>query len=530
MNRFTILNISDLHIKGESSKQEVMLKNFAEDLCVYTSENTKWAPDYIVLPGDIIDKSNKNFEHARVLLSDICKTLEVSLGHIILVPGNHDKPSSKTQNFIGKIFPKRRAAKKYSKFVERFLEFEKEQDSNKIKGKMNCFLKDHSNFNAFNTFHEKLSFLDEDKDYTYIPFQPFKGTCLEYVTGIKAFDDTSHKICFLNLNTEWVYQQGQGDKKHTAGGNIVQQLCEKIQEKYHDYTIITLMHRAPYGLSWYNTNQVYYNNEVSLKYIEKCSHIIISGHEHSARTEVPDMLKNQIQHFKLGAPLNEGENFKCSASLIRVDNISHTVELLNGQKDYDEEKKRYVWTFSVNKIIHPLKEKYTKHNWEKPIEHRHSGKVVNLRVQNVRGDVVERKIKKYFDLKDNWHGNFELLICEVIVTDGRCDYSRFMSDIEGIIHSIEEQRKMIHLVLYYQVHPIGDWRVEDEIFSNFVNKVGLWSLRFKGDNNSSDNAYVESDKEKTIINEFNMYKMRGDIVVSVFSVEKPTEDDLKCLS
>jgi len=102
-SQITILNLSDLHINWTDAEYEVFerrkeaIKNLPKELLAFYNkkEQAKWNPDYIVMPGDIIDGKTKNpeksYEAAQYILEEYLSTFGLKEERIIAVPGNHDR-------------------------------------------------------------------------------------------------------------------------------------------------------------------------------------------------------------------------------------------------------------------------------------------------------------------------------------------------------------------------------------------------------------------------------------------------------
>ncbi len=96
MNDFTILHLSDLHINTAGKALSLLLENLLKDI---ESEMKFSEHILIVVTGDIINQANyKNSESAVEFFRRLKHILGDKVGHLYIVPGNHDK----VRNFMDK--------------------------------------------------------------------------------------------------------------------------------------------------------------------------------------------------------------------------------------------------------------------------------------------------------------------------------------------------------------------------------------------------------------------------------------------
>lgn len=394
----TILNLSDLHINAKGENGNDMEAIFEKSMDAYYSyiynsekiEHIKWHPNYIVMPGDIVDgrteQQDESFTKAEGIIEKLLVRFKLLNQALILAPGNHDKRniSDKEMNNEGKLGYQKRRYKGIKDNFEEFCSPHKTQITEVE------FMKFHEkDFGLFADFNRKFV---EGANYCCYP--KFKDSQLKYVSGVKFF--TEHKVCFLCLNTEWLYTRSKIERD--AGGHlcrpIVKYLCDVLSKpEYADYTIVTLMHRKPDDLSWEAKNQADERTYDPLLLLEQCSDVIISGHDHAIRTNRPDMIKNYIQHFKLGSPscpTAENERFPYSISAINLDPINLTLELLVGT--YNKENQ---WEFKTDGLF-PLRDKYKSRTNHKKDIRCGTNDLIHLKAPSAHEEDVERVIRNYF--------------------------------------------------------------------------------------------------------------------------------------
>lgn len=427
----TILNLSDLHINADGENGNYMTTIFRKSMDAYFSyiygpeevKHIRWQPDYIVMPGDIVDSrtedQGKSFEKAGEVVRELLlERFNLLKQAVILTPGNHDKrniPEKEMDNDDKLDNQKTR----YKGIKDNFKEFCSPRNTPKAETE---FIKYHEeDFKLFTDFNK--SFVDKS-NYFYYP--KLQDSSLKYVSGLKVFPE--HKVCFLCLNTEWLYTRSKIERD--AGGHlcspIAKYLCDVLSKsEYADYTVVTLMHRKPDDLSWETKNQADERTYDPLLLIEQCSDVIISGHDHAIRTNRPDMIKNYIQHFKLGSPscpTAENERFPYSVSAINLDPINLTVELLVGTYSRDNQ-----WEFKTDGPF-PLRDKYkSKANRKKNIRCG-TNDPIHLKALSAHEQDVEKVIRNYFGANS------------VLYMDIRC----IGTAIEDMVIPIQPT----HLVLY----------------------------------------------------------------------------------
>ena len=432
----TILNLSDLHINYNNKDGLKALESLAHQLEQYIKDekenvNFRWLPDYIVMPGDIVDSNAGNTQKSYEIAGEIIKSFtekfnwdDEKLASVVITPGNHDKKGISNEDLKSPddITNQKEKYEKNKKNFEQFCGLDKTKNIDSE------FINIHEDdFRMFSDFNKQ--FIPEDNPEFKYHYYPKTGDILKYVSGIKIFHE--HKICFLCLNTEWLHTRSAISDKQKIGlcRPIVKHLCDELRESiYSDYTVITLMHRKLEDLSWETKNHTNVRTQDAMSLIEQYSDIIISGHDHSIRTNSPDMLKNSIQHFKLGSPsctVTENEKFLYSVSAIYIDPIDLTVELLNGK--YDDNNK---WEFFKNGT-YQLRNKYKKGAGD-------SDKKSNY--YNRWGICLKAKSSGLSDVRQSISSYFR--------NGGDTTWSLLIKSVDDITDISVDTNKRTHIVLY----------------------------------------------------------------------------------
>lgn len=429
----TILNLSDLHIDKEKMDRLLALELLPKYLSNYTSdiETINWQPDYIVIPGDIVDSraedKGESYNEAYRLICSISEKFnwntDERLARIIITPGNHDKENTPDNDELD--CPNSLQHHR-DNFKNLKTNFELYCGKDVTKDITSQFVKSHEeNFTLFSAFNKRFT-PASNLEYEYC-CDTSLGEILKYCSGIKIFH--KHKICFLCLNTEWLYTRKKvHDELVDFCNPIVIYLCKILEKsKYRDYTVVTLMHHKPDSLTWEilnNTNEQTYN---VMEYVEHLSSIIISGHDHPKETNEPDMLKNSIQHFRLGSPScapRKNERFPYSVSLIHIDPINLRVSQLNGK--YDDIKK---WTFE-EVGDYKLRDKFGIHSMIDNTVTEPNEQLIRLKAKSSEFNDIEQSIRSYYKLNS---GRFNMIIKSV-------------KDINNFDHSVLNTKT--HLIIY----------------------------------------------------------------------------------
>ena len=388
----TILNLSDLHIWADNTEGIEALKVLPDNLREFINReknSIQWEPDYIAIPGDIIDAKSDtdnrtaSYKKATTILDSFLssfQTLKDKKERIIAVPGNHDK-----------IIPK----KDRVDLEQNFTSFRSREINETVEKE---FIDTHKDsFENFSDFY--MNYCPEKNGFKYFYYDKFKENKLRYASGLKVFE--KDKVCFLCVNTEWLYI----GKKETAAYHLCTPIVKELTDvlgkpEYSDYTVVTLMHRKPDDLSWQTHNQTDIITNNALRLIEHHSDVLITGHDHPIQTNRPDMRKNCIQHFKLGsqgATSRKVQRFPYSVSEIIIDPIDLTVELLTGS--YHSVEK--TWEFQQDGVF-PLRNKFSySEGVKKKIEFDRFAPIC-LKAHKTDESDMEDTLKFYYGNRSDW--------------------------------------------------------------------------------------------------------------------------------
>lgn len=334
---FTILNISDLHIGGSDPNVATYLETLAKELTGFAG--TEWQPDYIVIAGDVIDcvtpgTPEDKYRLARRVIDTFLRRLDLGLERVIVVPGNHDNELS------GKDFEGRKA-----NLNKMCIAFSEEALSEFIE-------KQEPAFRSFVDFRKCYATDDE------IPVEYLTGNPLSLVSGLSVFPD--HRLCFLRINTEWLYTRSKIDYEHNQHGTLcrpfVKSLADVLERDFPDFTVVTIMHKRPDTLLWPLANHTDPLLFDALEIVEGHSDIIVSGHDHAVRANFPELLRGGVlPSFRLGSPTVSSKDlnrrFPHSVSLLRVDPVALRVDMKCGNDISGK------WIFKEEGTF-PLRNKY----------------------------------------------------------------------------------------------------------------------------------------------------------------------------
>jgi len=464
MRPFIILNLSDLHINAEEINQSRIrtLNTLKRDLSDYNYNNQEenWLPDFIALPGDIINIKQHKPAESYTKASEILNGFLSFFGNlpkerIIAVPGNHDKKlieEFKVKNPICL----RLLKKKYENLKVNFGQirsFDRFSSQDKIKQIHDDFISFHQDdFVLFSNFNRHYNQEQGKESFNYYTYSYFKDTPLEYVSGLKVFKD--QKVCFLCLNTEWLSTRGEIEPKleiHLCTP-IVKELISKLTniQDFAHYTVVTLMHRKPDDLSWKTKNHSDVIKCDALNLIEQHTDILLSGHEHSIRTKKPDMIKNIIQHLRLGSascPTGDTENFPYSVSVIKIDPFNRNFKLLVGSYNVNEQ-----WEFK-NEGTFLLRNKFAlSTDFKKTGKRTDLFDPIRLKAPSKLRDDIKQTIQKYFGEND-----LTLVVCNVE------EFDKYMPP----------PKIPTHLILYTNNAEDVEIRYMKSVFDVFSNRVEI---------------------------------------------------------
>ena len=393
---FTLLCLADLHY-GYDRIQEI--NDLARDLKQYCLNNKNWEPDYLVIAGDVIDwtdedrpNNGKKYNNAKKGFDSLIKALKIDKRHVVMIPGNHDNTIKGNVTFD-----------ELNENAKVFEECLNKVDVKKLESRFKGYFEDYINFAKHYSVSDSHLYSDQIGKDTGINISDLK-----YLSGVKAFKDDN--LCFVMVNTEWLYVSDEPFKKEMTDETKTairkhMKLYEKCQlfapfvndayslinEKYQDYVVVSLLHRGFDDLTWGEKNVTDRTKIDAIGLIKKNSQIILTGHDHSTRSDPPTLLDNKVQWFSLG---NTGRKDKTTskfihtASLIRIDPSLNQAELL--QMEYD--KGASGWRFKENVRTYPFVPNHVSYR----TENKSDLKLTVITAKScIKGD-VEKAIRDYF--------------------------------------------------------------------------------------------------------------------------------------
>lgn len=355
----SILCMADLHYeKGNMNAIDRLHFDFKEYIDK-SVDNQRWNPDYIVIAGDVIDWTSQynpdKYDYAKESIDNLIKDFGIPEGHVIIVPGNHDNMLS-TDVKIKELDQDRMIFEKYCN----------DEKGAILQSFKNTFL---SRFEDYLVFCKQ--YMNETKYFN----PSLLAKELQCLAGVRVFDEDH--LCFVIVNTEWLYIPKDPFEKHidpyvAEGISTHMKLYEKcqlctplikdayqlIQTKYADYTIVTVMHRGFEDLTWKENNTSDKLNIDAIRYLKSVSDIILTGHDHTIRTEPPTLINNKIQHFRLGSVGRKEpktREYIRTASIIRCNPTGGQIELLNMEHESNLKEE---WSFLPHNKTYPLFSKY----------------------------------------------------------------------------------------------------------------------------------------------------------------------------
>lgn len=392
----SILCMADLHYeKGNMDA----LDQLCSDYKVFVDKdvkNQRWNPDYIAIAGDIIDWTaqydSDKYDHAKENVDNLKKRFGIKNGHVVMVPGNHDNMISTDVKI-----------KELDQYKATFDKYCNDERGASVQEFKNTFLP------RFNDYADFCKDYMDNVEYFDSSILDKKMQCL---AGVKVFEEDS--LCFVIVNTEWLYIPKDPFEKHieayvAEGLSSHMKLYEKcqlctplikdayqlIKSKYADYTVITVMHRGFEDLTWKENNASDRLNIDAINYIKSVSDIILTGHDHTIRTEAPTLINNRIQHFRLGSVGRKEpktREYIRTASIIRFNPIDGEIELLN----MEYERNKGEWSFHPHHNIYPMFSKYER------IENVYKeGNETFIRARSNYVKDIENSIERYYAYLDN---------------------------------------------------------------------------------------------------------------------------------
>lgn len=352
MRNIVLLNLSDLHCFEDQRCQGKIFDLFISGLKKFINENPLWKPDFIVIPGDVIDgkdDKDKAYDNATVFIKQVSHLCGLENNDVVVIPGNHDRDC-----------PRDKTADNKNLFEETISVFDKLQKGEKVVVRFcnyqNALFRHYINFAS--------PFCRQDgEDGRFYPARCLKthGACAS-TTGYKVFD--RFKLVFLLLNTEWLqFPSSFGMTKIKTGSRFVKELINDIRQQYPDHLVVSVMHRPPYQLEWEEKNVDSMSLYNPYHMLINASDMIISGHDHllSSHNE-PGYMANKVQHFQLGAFGCEGEKerdfFLNAASLLKINAVENEVKMVYTHLRSDGAD--LIWNFDKLTNSYPLRGRYGK--------------------------------------------------------------------------------------------------------------------------------------------------------------------------
>ncbi len=435
----SILCLADIHYdkNGDMSAIESLYPELVKYIDA-DMNRIKWQPDYIVIAGDVADK-NGGYDDVTDFIEKLRaeKAFNISSDRIIVIPGNHDKNTKVS-------------LEQHSKDKDTFYKYCDKADN------ISCF---------GDVFAERFKeYIDFSKQYTCdLRFNSEGKKCildkrLRQLSGVKVFENDH--ICFLYVNTEWLYVSGREkalvnvkndktehleditkfirlDEDCQLCAPLIKDACDFIKNNYPTYTVITVMHRGFDHFSLKEKDPTDATTIDSIGYLLKISDIIISGHDHVFSPTPPSLIRNHVQHFQLGAVGRKEpktREFKRSAEIIRLNVSSEKVEQL--LIEYKKTDTGFKWCFEESKRNYPIFSKFTPKKELKKKSPYHNDTLLRVKSSNVTD--IERTISTYFSLSSPYK-------LKTIAAD-----LDIKNKLESII--INKENNPIYIVVYFQYH------------------------------------------------------------------------------
>lgn len=428
----SILCLADIHYdaNGDMSAFETLYSEFAKYLDK-DKNRIKWMPDYIVIAGDVADK-NGGYEDVTGFLETIRskEAFNIASDHVIVVPGNHDK---NTKVSITQHQEDKKAFDQYCNKADNILEFG----------------------NLFATrFKEYIGFSEQYTSDLQFNSKDILDKRLKCLSGVKVFDDDH--VCFLYVNTEWLYVPGREKAKITKKESdedisefvrmdencllcapLIKDACGFIKKNYPTYTVVTVMHRGFDHFSFEEKNPTDAASIDSIGYLLNFSDIIITEHDHVFSPAPPTLIRNHVQHFQLGAVGRKEHKtieYQRSAEIIRLNISNEKVEqLLINYKNTDT---GFRWCFEESTKDYPLFSKFLpKNEVTKALPYYHD---TILRAKSSSTEDVERAIFTYFCLPSSHE--LKPLAADIDIK----------SKLESL--ALQNEEKSLYIVVYYKYH------------------------------------------------------------------------------
>lgn len=435
----SILCISDLHFEATGMEAIKQLHKDYNDFVNQdgnNAQNKRWHPDYIVIAGDIVNYGTTDYSEPEKSIEQLMTDFGINRSHVILVPGNHDKT-----------IPEKITIRKLDKRKKLFNDFCGE-NAEKVKTEFQNLYS--IRFRHYIRFCKKYYNLTKKSGCKY--YSPdLLDPSIKFLSGVKVFDDDN--ICFVNINTEWSYVSKNPFQEELERSGLTNhqrvyencQLCaplikniyKKVKELYPHYTVVTVMHRGFEDLTWNENNVVNPMAIDAVEYLQDLSDIILTGHDHTVKTLPPTLIRNRIQHFRLGSAgrkeLISSEHIR-TASIIRISPFDSKLEMMHlvyKKKALNE----YQWEFQTDGSVYPL---YSKFDRNVPLPSTMMDQTL-IKAQSVAEDDIQRAIVAYF----NPGNNIMLHIIEA-------NEATLEQELNGILVNVNNSKR--HYIVVYYLH------------------------------------------------------------------------------
>jgi DNA repair exonuclease SbcCD nuclease subunit len=306
-----ILHLSDLHFnlfeeEDAATSRDELLDELINQLNEVIRTDKTWAPDYIVVSGDITYNSDPTeYEYAKVFFNKVLDSIrpynKLSLKNFIICPGNHDKKRNAKDKEIARIVENKK----------------KNANSDLVKKldpiQLNRISKNrlYKQFKSFNEFAAKLYNLKDETDYTNQTF---------------FFPKIKPVICFVVINSALLCVHSKIDcGKLAIDKNRIAELYKKVihtKRQNDNLIVVTVIHHNP---GWLNWNYRYETNS-TLDKIISFSDIILTGHEHCVKP-IPDHIENKSQLIYGGATFDAGNKLSNNFNLLKVNPLEGTFQI-----------------------------------------------------------------------------------------------------------------------------------------------------------------------------------------------------------
>lgn len=400
-DELTLLHLSDLHIKNNFPEQEKCRKRFLQFLEEYSQQGLI---DYVAITGDVMHHSdNNNYAPAQDFIGRLLESLELKEDALFVVPGNHDKD-------ISDLLSRGKKGEKKEEKIKRLEQERKKREKERTNVK-----------NILNGESEGNEFLSRFS--TYLRFAARYNTGMKVPAFFEGADGKpvgvcvrqKHKVCFVLLNTEWLYVDPADQTNMMIGNRLVKEIEERVN-KYEGYRVITLIHRSFRQLAW---EEVYSKEErkSSMDLIIDFSNLILAGHGHTKSSGVPDFLQNRTQLLEGGAfgALPDGKNhiYKAQANLLKINFRQETLEILGLQYDYKDRKwkKGEIRRYWLKSYLYPLKKETEEMPENDPVE-----QYPVILVKEDEKEAIEKAILQRLYGQDHAPAGINIVVCSLFET------------------------------------------------------------------------------------------------------------------